>query len=207
LWVWLVGFALLLLALYAGFLLHLGTLGSRATAPLTANYRAGPASLNRSAPAPPSDNRLYLTILDILKPDIDAGRVAVTDSPDAVQVRMKDKGLFASGSADLDSSYSETIGRIAQAIDLTKGTVPVTGHTDTQRIVSLRFPSNQALSEARASAVVQALTAKGIESGRLSPAGVGETQPVASNDDEQGRRQNRRVEVTIPKNYVEGGAR
>jgi outer membrane protein OmpA-like peptidoglycan-associated protein len=55
--------------------------------------------------------------------------------------------------------------------------------------------------------VVQALTAKGIESGRLSPAGVGETQPVASNDDEQGRRQNRRVEVTIPKNYVEGGAR
>lgn len=207
LWVWLVGFALLLLALYAGFLLHLGTLGSRATAPLTANYKAGPASLNRSAPAPPSDNRLYLTILDILKPDIDAGRVAVTDSPDAVQVRMKDKGLFASGSADLDSSYSETIGRIAQAIDLTKGTVPVTGHTDTQRIVSLRFPSNQALSEARASAVVQALTAKGIESGRLSPAGVGETQPVASNDDEQGRRQNRRVEVTIPKNYVEGGAR
>jgi len=207
LWVWLAGFGLLLLAIYAGFLLRLGTLGARATAPLAAGFRAGPASLNRTAPAPQADDRLYLTILDILKPDIDAGRVAVTDGPDAVVVRMKDKGLFASGSADLDASYGETVGRIAQAIGLTVGGVAVTGHTDTQRIASLRYPSNQRLSEARATAVVDALAAKGVAGSRLQPSGVGETQPVAGNEDEAGRRQNRRVEVTIPKTYAEGGAR
>lgn len=207
LWVWLAGFGVLLLALYAGFVLRLASLGQHATAPLSASYRAGPASLNRSAPAPRADSRLYLTILDILKPDIDAGRVAVTDGADAVQVRLKDKGLFTSGSAELDASYGDTMGRIAQAIGLTRGDVPVTGHTDAQRIISLRFPSNQALSEARAAAVVAALLAKGVDQGRLTPSGVGETQPVAGNDDEAGRRQNRRVEVTIPKTYKDQAAR
>uniref|UniRef100_UPI0015776C55 type VI secretion system protein TssL, long form n=1 Tax=Sphingomonas bacterium TaxID=1895847 RepID=UPI0015776C55 len=207
LWVWLSGFAVLLLALYAALALRLAGLSERAAAPLTASFRAGPAELNRSAPAPAADSRLYLSILDILKPDIDAGRVAVTDEPDAVQVRMKDKGLFASGSADLDASYDPTMGRIAQAIALTHGSVAVTGHTDTQRVASLRFTSNQALSEARAAAVVSALGGKGVEAARLAPSGVGETQPVADNGDEAGRRQNRRVEVTIPKSYNEGGAR
>ncbi len=207
LWVWLVGFGVLLLAAYAGFVLRLSALGDRALAPLTASYRAGPATLNRTAPAPPSDDRLFRTILDILKPDIDAGRVAVSDDPDAVQVRMKDKGLFASGSIDLDQSYADTMARIAQAIGLTEGTVAVTGHTDNQRIASLRFPSNQALSEARAGAVVERLVANGTPADRLEPTGVGETQPVAGNDDDDGRRQNRRVEVTIPKTYTAQGAR
>ena len=207
LWVWLAGFGVLLLALYAALALRLASLGEHAAAPLAAAFRAGPVELNRTAPAPATDSKLYLTILDILKPDIDAGRVAVSDAPDAVQVRMKDKGLFASGSADLDASYDPTVGRIAQAIALTQGSVAVTGHTDTQAIASLRYPSNQALSEARAAAVATALGGKGVAAGRLAVSGVGATQPVAANDDEVGRRQNRRVEVTIPKSYVEGGAR
>ena len=201
-WVWLAGAALLLLVFYAGFLLRLSALGDRAIAPLTASYRGEAAQLNRSAPAPASDDRLYLTILDILKPDIDAGRVAVSDDPDAVQVRMKDRGLFDSGAADLDAGYGPTITRIAQAIALTAGQVAVTGHTDTQRIASLRYPSNQALSEARASAVARQLEAASIPADRLAVSGVGETQPVARNEEESGRRQNRRVEVNIPKNYT-----
>lgn len=206
LWVWLASFAVLLLALYAGFVLRLSALGDRALAPLTASYRGEAAQLNRTAPAPPSDNKLYLTILDILKPDIDAGRVAVSDDPDAVQVRMKDRGLFASGAAELDADYGPTIARIAQAIGLTEGRVAVTGHTDNQRIASLRYPSNQALSDARAAAVAQQLTGAGVRGDRLAPSGVGETQPVAANEDEAGRRQNRRVEVTIPKTYLQSGA-
>ena len=207
LWVWLAGFAVLLLALYAGFVLRLAALGERAVAPLTAPYRAGPAALNRTAPAPPSDDRLFLTILDILKPDIDAGRVAVSDDPGSVLVRMQDRGLFASGSADLDPGYEETIGRIAQAIGLTEGPVALTGHTDDQRIASLRYPSIQALSEARAEAVVARLAAVGVPADRLDPTGVGETQPVAGNSDETERRQNRRVEIVIPKTYASQAAR
>ncbi len=206
-WVYAAGFAVLLLACYAGFLFRLSSLGGDALAPLSAVYRTGPAELNRTAPAPAGDSKLYLTILDILKPDIDAGRVGVTDDPDAVAVRLKDRGLFASGSADLDAGYGETMGRIAQAIRITEGPVLVTGHTDDQRIASLRYPSNQALSQARAAAVVAALQAAGVPADRLQPAGVGETQPVADNAAETGRRQNRRVEVAIPKTYAEGPTR
>jgi type VI secretion system protein ImpK len=201
LWVYLAAFAAAALLIYAGFLFALAAAGAAAVRPLTSLYAAGPARLNRTAPAPPSDTRLYQTVLGILKPDIDGGRVGVTDQPDAVLVRLKDKGLFASGSADLDASYDDTMKRVTQAIALTTGDVPVTGHTDSQPVRSLKFASNQALSEARAQTVVGKLVADGADANRLKPSGLGETQPVADNADETGRRQNRRVEVAIPKTY------
>ena len=202
LWVWLAGLGALALAIYAAFVLGLAAQGDRALSPLTHMYAAGPARLNRTAPAPASDSRLYQTILGILKPDIDAGRVEARDDPDSVLVRLKDKGLFASGSADLDAAYDATMGRIAQAIALTTGEVAVTGHTDDRRIASLRFASNQALSKARAQTVAARLEQAHTDAARLAVSGAGETQPVGSNDDETGRRQNRRVEVTIPKTYA-----
>ena len=201
LWVYGAALATLALLVYAGVLFALAGAGQAAIRPLSSLYAAAPAKLNRTAPAPASDTRLYQTVLGILKPDIDAGRVGVTDGADAVLVRLKDKGLFASGSADLDASYDGTMTRVAQAIGLTTGDVPVTGHTDDKPVRSLRFASNQALSLARANTVTGKLVADGAPSARLKPSGLGETQPVVSNDDEAGRRQNRRVEVAIPKTY------
>ena len=192
------------LLIYTGFLFRLGYLGDKALAPLASTYQAGASKLNRSAPAPQSDTRLFTTIYDILKPDIDAGRVAVTDSPDAVLVRLKDKGLFASGSADLDEAYNETMTRIAQAIFLTVGDVPVVGHTDNVRIRSLKYASNQELSEARAATVVGKLVSKSVPMDRLKPSGVGESQPIEDNATPEGKRLNRRVEVSIPKTYAAG---
>jgi type VI secretion system protein ImpK len=199
-------YAVLALALYATLLFSLSGIGDRALHPLTTLYQATPSTLNRTAPPLPTDNRLFTTILDILKPDIDAGRVAVTDAPDAVLVRLKDKGLFASGSAQLDDAYNDTIKRITQAIALTVGPVEIAGHTDNKRIRSLQFASNQELSEARAAGVIAKLVASGADKGRLKPSGLGETQPVADNATDDGRRQNRRVEVTIPKTYAAQGA-
>ena len=205
LWVFLAALAFLAFVIFSVFLFTLSGIGDRALRPLASLYQSKPPVLNRTAPAPQSDSKLFLTILDILKPDIDAGRVAVTDNPGSVLVRMKDKGLFASGSADLDTSYNETIARIAQAIDLTVGDVAVTGHTDNKRIRSLLFASNQELSEARAKDVADKLVGRGIGKARLITSGVGETQPVASNASETDRRQNRRVEINIPKTYASEG--
>jgi type VI secretion system protein ImpK len=203
LWVFAAGFAVLALGVYAALAFMLASKGDRSLVPIKAAFQAGPAALNRSAPPPPSDNRLYLTILDILKPDIDAGRVAVSDNPDNVAVRLKDKGLFPSGSTELDSAYSETMGRVAQASNLTKGMMQVVGHTDNVPIRSLRFPSNQALSEARAQTIAQLLTASSVDTNRMQVSGVGDGQPVADNGTDEGRRENRRVEVTIPKDYLD----
>lgn len=66
----------------------------------------------------------------------------------------------------------------------------VEGHTDSDG----ELAANQKLSEARARAVVEALKNAGIDAGRLSSKGHGETKPIAGNDSPEGKAQNRRVE-------------
>jgi len=73
----------------------------------------------------------------------------------------------------------------------------IVGHTDSVG----RITSNQKLSEARAQSVANFLKERGIPAKKLKPFGKGETQPVATNQTEEGRAQNRRVEITVvPKN-------
>lgn len=76
----------------------------------------------------------------------------------------------------------------------------IVGHTDSRGT----DVHNMALSERRAASVVNYLTSQGVARGRLRPAGRGETEPVASNDTEEGRAKNRRVEVAI---YANAAAR
>ena len=71
--------------------------------------------------------------------------------------------------------------------------VEVAGHTDS--VGSEEY--NQKLSERRAIAVKDYLESKGITATRLSAVGYGEAQPVASNDTDEGRAQNRRVEIVM----------
>lgn len=69
----------------------------------------------------------------------------------------------------------------------------ISGHTD--NVGSYR--ANQRLSEARAKSVVDYLVNQGIDSGRLEYKGYSFTQPVADNNTEEGRAQNRRVEFKV----------
>lgn len=71
--------------------------------------------------------------------------------------------------------------------------IEISGHTD--NIGTVEY--NQQLSEARAKAVVDYLTGKGIESNRLSYKGYGSSQPIADNSTEEGRAKNRRVELVV----------
>ncbi|RME95153.1 MAG: OmpA family protein [Bacteroidetes bacterium] len=80
---------------------------------------------------------------------------------------------------------------IMQQYDQTK--IIIEGHTDSKGTESY----NQALSVRRAESVASFLQAKGISRDRLTVVGYGESQPVASNDNEEGRAQNRRVEIII----------
>jgi chemotaxis protein MotB len=75
--------------------------------------------------------------------------------------------------------------------------VRVVGHTDNVPIATAQFPSNWELSAARATTVVRFLQSTGVPPERLSAAGRGEFSPVASNDDADGRRKNRRIEITL----------
>lgn len=101
---------------------------------------------------------------------------------------------FATGTADLATASRATLDRIA-AILVANAAVKaeVRGHTDSQGDAQ----KNLELSQQRAQAVVDYLVQKGIQTARLTAKGLGETVPVADNNTEAGRAQNRRVEFAI----------
>jgi chemotaxis protein MotB len=73
----------------------------------------------------------------------------------------------------------------------------VEGHTDNVPIKTTRFPSNWYLAAARAIGVVNHMVDSGLPASVVSAAAFGDTFPVASNDDADGRSQNRRIEIVV----------
>ncbi|QXH35571.1 DotU family type VI secretion system protein [Pseudomonas muyukensis] len=138
-----------------------------------------------------------------LAEDIKAGRVAVEDAVDRSVVTIRGDELFASASASIKGDFQPLMLRIAEAVAKVKGNVKVTGHSDNQRIATLRFPSNWALSQARAEEVKDILAARTGQPGRFTAQGLSDTEPLASNDSAQGRAKNRRVEITVLAEGVE----
>ncbi|MGE8111633.1 DotU family type VI secretion system protein [Pseudomonas sp. NPDC086566] len=138
-----------------------------------------------------------------LADDIKAGRVAVEDAVDRSVVTIRGDELFASASASIKEGFQPLMLRIAEAVAKVKGNVRVTGHSDNQRIATLRFPSNWALSQARAEQVKDLLAARTGQPGRFTAQGLSDTEPLASNDSAQGRAKNRRVEITVLAEGVE----
>ena len=101
--------------------------------------------------------------------------------------------FFDFDKADIKPESKPALDEIAKLLADNPGlSVLIVGHTDNVG----KFDYNIKLSERRAAAVVEALTSQyGIEGGRMRPAGVGMMSPTASNDSEEGRAQNRRVEL------------
>jgi type VI secretion system protein ImpK len=129
------------------------------------------------------------------------GLVTVTEAPDRTTVTINSTAngaqFFASGSADIDPRFNPLMQRIAEALQDKPGNIVVVGHTDNQRILSARFPSNVVLSQARADTVRAFLAARLASPARLSSEGRGDTEPIAPNDTPQDRAKNRRVDIVI----------
>lgn len=138
-----------------------------------------------------------------LADDIRANRVAVEDGVDRSVVTIRGDELFSSGSASIRDDFQPLLLRIAEAIAKVKGQVRITGHSDNQPIATLRFPSNWALSRARAEEVLQMLAARTGQAQRFSAEGLSDTEPLASNATTEGRAKNRRVEITVLAEGVE----
>jgi OmpA-OmpF porin, OOP family len=103
---------------------------------------------------------------------------------------------FAFDKAEVDASYMKEITKVADFMAVNKGyTVVLEGHTDSKGTDKY----NQALSERRAKAVAKALTTLGVPANKITTEGYGESKPVASNDTEEGRADNRRVDARFNK--------
>ena len=110
---------------------------------------------------------------------------------DACRVTLRGV-TFEFNKATLAPESELTLSRVAKALQARKAlALEVAGHTDSQGSDAY----NQKLSEARAAAVAAWLTAHGVAKDRLSAKGYGETRPIADNGTDEGRAQNRRVEL------------
>jgi type VI secretion system protein ImpK len=158
-----------------------------------------PLRLSRSAPAPPAppEDGQLVRLRKFLAPEISQGLVTVLDDASTVRVRTTVGQLFKSGSDQLDGDRAPLFRRIGQAVDTEPGPVQVEGYSDSDRVASITFPDNLALSRARAETVGAIVKSVLRDASRVAIEGYGSEQPIASNSTPAGKSQNRRVEIVI----------
>ncbi len=129
-----------------------------------------------------------------LRRQLEGTGVSVTRRGDEIILNMPGNVTFGFDSADLRSDFFEVLNSVAIVLDEFDQTVLVVdGHTDSTG--SRQY--NMGLSERRAETVGRYLTSQGVQPVRIATYGYGPDYPVATNDTEAGRAQNRRVELTL----------
>ena len=114
------------------------------------------------------------------------------------KITLKGKYSFPSGKATLSPEILPAIKELAETLNNGTGAISIIGHTDNVPLRnSLRFPSNWALSKARATAVADEMQKYLSDKTRLKIEGKGDAEPIVANDSAKGRATNRRVEITL----------
>jgi len=141
-----------------------------------------------------------------LKREIDDKQVSLQMAERGLVITFVAEVLFDSGKADVKKEADPILGKVATVIrkKVSDRNVGIEGHTDNVPITYSAWKSNWELSTARATGVLHHLIDKGrLEPEKLSAIGYGEYRPIASNDTDEGRQLNRRVEVVILPKTVE----
>ncbi|GHB02815.1 OmpA family protein [Modicisalibacter luteus] len=129
-----------------------------------------------------------------LRESLQGTGIGVERQGDNIVLNMPSSVTFAFDSSDLTSEARQALNDAAAVMQQYPETrIAIAGHTDN----SGSDAYNQQLSERRAQSVGNYLIQNGVSAQRLAMTGYGESQPVASNANEQGRAQNRRVEITL----------
>ncbi|HMW17353.1 MAG TPA: OmpA family protein [Accumulibacter sp.] len=121
--------------------------------------------------------------------------IGMTEQNDgSVKLNIPGSVMFSTGSATISPAFASTLDSVAGTIKEYCGlTATVTGHTDNTGTVE----GNRRLSEDRARSVANYLVSRGVDPMRLQQAGRGQNEPIATNATEEGRAQNRRVEIFV----------
>ncbi|MEL6182958.1 MAG: type VI secretion system protein TssL, long form, partial [Myxococcota bacterium] len=164
----------------------------------------GPVELARTAPPPspppvPPQIEEVRSIETFLAPEIAEGLVTVQSAGNTVTVTITGNGIFASASDRLEPRYERVVERIAEALEDEPGRIIVAGHSDNVPIRTARFPSNLELSLARAQSVMDRISARLSDTGRITAEGRADREPIASNESTEGRARNRRIDVILVK--------
>lgn len=144
----------------------------------------------------------YENLVKEMQKEIEQGDIKITQAVDRLSVNLVEKILFDSGKAEVKTEGLKVLKRVGDILkNISDKQIRVEGHTDNVKISARlrdKFPTNWELSTARASNVVRYLQDKvGVDPNMLSAAGLSEYKPVASNDTEEGKAQNRRIEIVL----------
>lgn len=143
----------------------------------------------------------YDNVVSELTEEIKKGKIEVKQLKDKLTLTMVEKILFDSGRADIKENGKKVLDRVAEILkDITDKQIRIEGYTDNVRIgpvLAEKFPTNWELSTSRASTVVRYLQEKGVNPVFLSAVGYSEYRPVESNETEEGRAKNRRIEIVL----------
>jgi chemotaxis protein MotB len=133
--------------------------------------------------------------------DYEAAGLTVNSDEDRLYISMPEKVLFRSGSAYLDKSDKEVVGKLADILVKNPDmTVIVEGHTDKKQMVQgAAYRDNWDLSVARSVAVVRHLVKKGVKPGQITASGAGEHSPAVTDnpDSSETLKANRRTEFVL----------
>lgn len=135
---------------------------------------------------------------------IDSGKLKVGVRNGLMIVKLPSGILFASGKADLSNEGEVALTEVAGVLaELKDRKYLVTGHTDNVPLARGRFKDNWELSTARALVVSRWLMAQGVAPTQIAAAGYGEFDPVKDNATEEGKQENRRIEIVLMPNIEE----
>ncbi|QWV94230.1 OmpA family protein [Geomonas oryzisoli] len=146
-------------------------------------------------------SKTYGDLLEQMKGEIAKGQVTISELKGKLTVNMVDSVLFDSGKAEVKPEGLVVLQKVVDILKTVKDkAVRIEGHTDNVQIVgqlAKRYPTNWELSAARAINVTRYLQQQGLDPALLGAVAYGEFKPVASNDTEEGRAKNRRIEIVL----------
>lgn len=141
----------------------------------------------------------YRRIRENLSNEIEKELVEVIREGEIIIVRLAEQGSFKSGAAELQPGFGKLLDKVGVSLKGAEGLITIEGHTDNVPVAfSERFRSNWDLSAARSAAVADyLLDSASLEGGNVMVTGLADTKPIMSNDTNEGRAKNRRIEIVI----------
>ena len=169
---------------------------ARLEAQLTENLESSEALLAARSAEIEKMRSSYDGLISDLEDEVASGQIHIERLRSGLKLNLSEEILFPSGSATLNTSGTAVLRKVSRRLVELPHTIAVEGHTDNVP-VARRYASNWELAAARASSVVRLMIELGVEPSRLKAVSRAEFAPVASNDTDEGRAKNRRIEIQL----------
>jgi chemotaxis protein MotB len=147
---------------------------------------------------PPDLAKSMATLRQGLNAEIQNGKLQLKLEPRGLVISLREATFFASGDDSIAPGSLPILAKIAEVVQSLPNPVRLEGHSDSRPIHTPRFKSNWELSSARAIAMLELLRDRyGVPARRMAVAGYADNAPTDTNDTEEGRAHNRRVDLVV----------